>query len=235
MEAIDGQQGMIPTAASVLPDPGGGTSSAISRAQPRQIVFLMLAIGVTATTAMAIWALIFGDFGEGMYKAMGSTAAMFAYGLLALIGSYRFDRRPSPTLARASVVTAMLGLATSVIAIWAGDSENAVKLAWVGFIIAFATAHASFLQARRRPNDHSVVRGLVTLTQGFIALAATMLCVLVIAFEDAGDGFVTVVSIVLLLDVMLNVLVPLVRRAIPGAQHVPEPDMTSASPELPPA
>ena len=184
---------------------------------PRRIIFMMLAAGVVATTLLAIVAVMTGDVSEGLGKAIGSIVAMFIYGVITIVGTHRMEKRLSASLANPSVVAAVAGLATAVIAIWAEDSINAVKLAWVGFFIAFATAHASYLQARRRSHDPRVIRLLVTATQIFIAFAAAMLCAFVIAIEDAGWGFGQAIVIVLLLDAMLNVLVPIVRRMIPTA------------------
>ncbi len=190
----------------------------VSGAQPRpssrQLVFLMLAGGIVVSTVLAIVGVLTGEFSEALGKAFGSSSACFAYGFLALAGTHRMAQRQSATLAKASVAASVGGLATAVLAIWAGDSVGLVKLAWVGFIVAFATAHASFLQARRRETDHGSVRTLVTATQVFVAIAATMLCVLVVAIEDVGEGFGRTLAVVLLIDVMFNVLVPIVRRAI---------------------
>ena len=192
----------------------------VSGAQPRpparQVVFLMLAGSIVAATSLAIIGILTGECGEAMGRAFGSTAACFAYGFLALVGTYRIGQRRTATLANASVVASVIGLGTSVLAIWAEDSANLGKLATVGFIAAFATAHASFLQARRRETDHSVVRKLVSATHVFIAIAAIMLCILVVSIEDVGEGFGRTLAIVLLIDMMLNVLVPIVRRAIRG-------------------
>jgi hypothetical protein len=142
---------------------------------------------------------------------------MFVYCVMAIVGTHRLDKRLSQSLANPSVLAAIAGLITAVIAIWSGESFNAVKLGSVGFIVAFATAHASYLQAGRRAGDPRIVRLVVTATQCFIAIAAAMLCILVIAIEDIGEGFGRALAIVLLLDVMLNVLIPIVRRVVPAA------------------
>ena len=209
-----------PDIAPIEPAPAPPTRQPAPRS-PRHIVFFMLGAGVVATTLLAIGAVVADDFSSGMGKAIGSTMAMFGYGLLALIGTYRYERRPSPRLAYVSVLTACAGLATAVLSIWAGNSDNLVKLAWVGFIVAFAISHASVLQARRRPVDPRSVALLVSATQVLIALAAALLCVLVIMIEDVGEGFARALVTVLLIDVMLNVLVPIVRRTIrPRAESI---------------
>lgn len=190
----------------------------------RRVIFLALAAGVVATTLLAIVAVATGDFSEGLGKAIGSTTAMFVYCVMAIVGTHRMEKRLSASLANPSVLAAIAGLVTAAIAIWSGESINAIKLAWVGFIVAFATAHASYLQARRRVGDPRVVRLVVTATQWFIAIAAAMLCILVIAIEDIGEGFAQALTIVLLIDVMLNVLVPIIRRVVPAfSPAIPAP------------
>jgi hypothetical protein len=191
--------------------PDSGTGDAV-----RHLTFVTLGVGVVLTTFLAVAGIVFGDFGEGLGKAIASSMALFAYGLLALIGGvYRYERRPSPTLANASVITAIFGLGLGVIAIWTDFSVTAYKFAWVGFIVAFATAHASFLQARRRSNDPRLVGAVLLTTNIFIALAACLLSIFVLAIEDVGKGFAILVVSVLLIDLMLNVLVPIARHASP--------------------
>lgn len=189
----------------------------------RRMTLITLGAGVVLTTFLAVAGIVFGDLGEGLGKAIASSMALFAYGLLTLIGGvYRYEHRPSTTLANASVITAIFGLFLGVIAIWTDFSLTAYKFAWVGFIVAFATAHASLLQARRQSGDSQFVRGLLTATNLFIAFAAFMLSVFVLAIEDVGRGFITAVASILLIDLMLNVLVPIARSVRPSSTQRPE-------------
>jgi hypothetical protein len=224
MEATSYRELPMTDPADAEPEPMASPMSGRQlRPAAQQVVFLMLAGSVVMTTAVAIFGILTGDFGEAMGKAFASAGACFTYGVLALVGTYRMGQRRTASLAKASVVASSIGLGTSVLAIWAGDSANLWKLATVGFIGAFATAHASFLQARRRETDHGVVRKLVTATQVFIAIAAIMLSILIVSIGSTGEGFLSTLAIVLLIDMMLNVLVPIVRRAIRGGVPIGRP------------
>jgi hypothetical protein len=70
-----------------------------------------------------------------------------------------------------------------------------------------------------------MVRGLLTATNVFIAIAACLLSIAVLAIEDVGVGFGTLLASVFLIDLMFNVLVPIARHANPhvggGAGAVP--------------
>jgi hypothetical protein len=193
---------------------GDGNGEQIRHKGPaaRRIAFIALAVAIAVAGLLAVVGLITGDVSDGLVDAWAATGAIIGFSLLALIGTYRQERRPDSLLPKLSVAAAAFGLATALTVIWLSSSDGVAKLSIIGLIVAFATSHASLLEARRRPTDTSLVCGLVTATLGFVALAALLLCITVATIEDTGPGFGRLVAIVLVLDVMLNALVPIVRR-----------------------
>ena len=64
-----------------------------------------------------------------------------------------------------------------------------------------------------------LVRGLISATNVFIAFAAFLLSVFTLAIENVGADFLTLVASVFLIDLMLNVLVPIARHASPATDY----------------
>jgi hypothetical protein len=189
----------------------------------RQTILLTLIVAVLATAAVAIVALISGEFAHAAGKIVVSFWAVIGFALLALAGTWRTETVPRPRLESFTIACAFFGIVTSLVTIWvshAGLIARAYTAAWV---FAFAAAHASLLVATRRPDDVRAVRAMMTATLVLIAVAASLISLLLLT-GTSGGAIVTITMNVLVLDGTATVLVFLLRKFLtPVAQATSAP------------
>jgi hypothetical protein len=209
-------------------------SGATAGMSPKRGILLTLIMAVLATAAIAIVALITGEFGEAAAKSVISLWSVIWFALLALAGTWRTEIVPRPRLESFTIACALFGIVTSLVTIWVSHSGLIARAYTVAWVLAFATAHASLLLGTRRPDDAGAVRAMMTATLVLIAIAASLISLLLLA-GISGGVIVTIILIVLVLDVTANVLVFLLRKflapiPVQGAaasQRVPRPMIDS--------
>lgn len=183
----------------------------------RLLVVAALA-SLSATAAIAIAVLLFGDFGETEWRILGTTLGISLYSLLSLPGAILLERRVAEPLGWATIGLAGAGFVLGLVALWgAEDSETAWKLVGTTTAIAAAATQMAALTSRRRDDDASALRGVYV---GAVALAALLavLATLAIWKEIDSEGFYRAVGALAVLDVFLVILQPLLRRLRgPGA------------------
>jgi hypothetical protein len=191
----------------------------------RQAILLTLIVAVPATAAVAIVGLITGEFGNAAVKIMASFWAVIGFAMLALAGIWRTEALPRSRLEPLTIACGFLGIVTSLVTVWTSPSELIVRIYAAGWVFAFATAQASLLVGTRRPDDAGAVRAIMTCTLVLIAVAASLIALLLLA-GTSGGAIVTITMVVLVLDVMATVLVFLVRGFL-------EPVMPARNTQLP--
>jgi hypothetical protein len=184
----------------------------------KRILLVAALASLSATAAIAIVVLLFGDFGETEWRILGTTLAISLYSLLSLPGAILLERRVAEPLGWATIALAGAGFVLALVAIWgADDSETAWKL--VGTTTAFAAAatQVSALTSRRRDDDTLTLRGVYLAAVSLAALLA-LLAGFAIWKEIDSEGFYRMLGALAVLDVFLIILQPLLRRLRgPGA------------------
>jgi hypothetical protein len=184
----------------------------------KRILLVAALASLSATAAIAIAVLLFGDFGETQWRILGTTLAISLYSLLSLPGAILLERRVAEPLAWATIALSGAGFVLALVAIWgADDSETAWKL--VGTTTAFAASatQISALTSRRRDDDTPALRGVYVAAVSLAVLLA-VLASYAIWKEIDSEGFFRVLGALAVLDLFLVILQPLVRRLRgPGA------------------
>jgi hypothetical protein len=166
---------------------------------------------LSATSAIAIVLLLFGDFGDTELRILGTTLAISLYSLLSLPGAILLERRDAQPLGWATITLAVAGFVLAVVAIWGDHPEIIWKLVATTTAIAGALTQVSAMTTRRRDDDPPLVRAVFLAAVAVVAL----LCVLTIVAiwnEIDSEGFYRGLGAVAVLDVFLILLQPLLRR-----------------------
>jgi hypothetical protein len=172
---------------------------------------------LSATAAIAIVVLLFGDFADTELRILGTTLAISLYSLLSLPGAILLERRDAEPLGWATIAFAGAGFVLALVVIWAADdSSTAWKLAGTTTAIAGALTQVSAMTTRRRDDDSPLVRGIFLAAIGVAALLC-VLTVVAIWNEIDSEGFYRALGAVAVLDVFLILLQPLLRRLRGGA------------------
>lgn len=166
-----------------------------------------------ATAAIAVYALLAGDFDETEGRILATTGAISAYGLIASPFPLLLERRRSSGVAYAglSITVAAFLLALALIWVhWDEDGDEPWR-AWIA-ITAFAAAlsqAASLLV--RRPGRRDPVAGVrgTAIALGFVL--ATLIAIAAL-WEPEGDGFYRVLGALGVLDVLALALIPVLTR-----------------------
>jgi MFS family permease len=178
-------------------------------------VLLVVAVLLSASAALAIAILLFGDFGETEGRILWTTALLAGYALLALPASMLVDQRRLPALAAAGLALAAAGAALAVAAIWMEESSDAHGKA-IGTVSSFlvASAQVSALVLRRPERDRALVRGLFVASSVLAAVVAAMIAVLLWAEIDS-ERYGRALGALVVLDVLAVALQPTLARVRP--------------------
>jgi hypothetical protein len=178
----------------------------------KRVLVIAAVASLSATAAIAIVVLLFGDFGDTEVRILGTTLAISLYSLLTLPGAILLERRVAEPLAWATIVAAAAGFVLALVAIWAADdSDTAWKLVGTTTAIAAALTQISALTSRRREDDTPALRGIYFAVCALAALLAALATV-AIWKEIDSEGFYRALGALAVLDVFLVVLQPLLRR-----------------------
>lgn len=197
----------------------------------KQVLLLGVAGLLTASAALAIGILLFGDFGETEGRILATTAVVAGYALLALPAAMLVDQSRLLGLAAGVMSLAAVSATLAVAALWMEEPLGAHGKA-IGTATSFlvALAQMSALALRRPQRDRALVRGLFAASCVLAAVAAAMIATVVWAEIDS-DRYGRVLAAVVVLDVLAVALQPTLARARPrtmriGFSLVLEPDET---------
>jgi hypothetical protein len=178
----------------------------------KRLLLVAALASVSATAAIAIVVLLFGDFGETAARILGTTLAISLYSLIARPGTVLSEQRRAQPLAFATIGIAAVGLVTSLVAIWIAEgSETTWRVAGTVTAGGFAAAQAAALTSRRRGADSEWVRRVYAAALAAVVLLAVLASVAIWAEIDE-ERFYRGVAAVAVLDLLLVVLQPLIRR-----------------------
>jgi hypothetical protein len=177
---------------------------------------------LSATAAIAIGVLLFGDFGTTEGRILGTTLAVSLYSLLTMPGSILVERRIAVSLGWATIGLGVVAFLLAVAAIWelVGD-EPGWKLAGIATAWAAAGTQISALTSRRRGDDSAAVRSVYVAACALGAVLATLVTFAIAAEIEDAETFFRVLAALAVLNVFLLVLQPILRRLRGGA----EPDV----------
>lgn len=189
-------------------------------ASGKQLLLLVVAGLLSASAALAIAILLFGDFGETEGQILATTALLAGYGLLALPAAMLVDQRKLVGLAVAVLLLAAAGAVLAVAAIWTDEPSDAHGKG-IGTISAFlvASSQVSALALRRSERDPGLVRGLFAASSVLAAVVAVMIAVLLWSEIDS-ERYGRVLAALVVLDVLAVALQPTLARARPRARPI---------------
>lgn len=181
----------------------------------RRALLLAVAALLTASAALAIAILLFGDFGQTEGKILATTALLAAYGLLALPGPILIDQRRLRPLAVVLLALAAVAAAVSIAAVWLEDAPEALGKT-VATVLAFliAATQTAALAARLRRREPALVRALFAASTAVALTGATSVAVVIWAELDS-ELYARAVAALVVLDLLLVALQPILGRARP--------------------
>ena len=186
----------------------------------RRPLLAVVALALCMTALLAIVDLIAGHFGRFEARVVLSTSALGLYGLLALPAGLLHERGHRRGLAAADAVLAAGAFVVALYAIWGNLDEGPGPGTWKALLVlsllAVATTQTAAVEVRRRPDDPRAIGRLA----GVAAVAAygdAILGSLAGVLEISSGGFYRFLAAVAVVDGLMLVLVPLVRRAARSA------------------
>ena len=178
----------------------------------RRSLLLAVASLLTASAALAIAILLFGNFGETEGRILATTALLAAHGLLALPGAILLDQRRLRPLAAFVLALAASAATVNVASVWTEDPPAAVgKTSATLLAFLVASTQTAALTARRRGRP----RALFFASTADAFVVATTLAVVVWAEIDS-ESVARVLGALVVLDVLLVALQPILSRARRG-------------------
>jgi hypothetical protein len=200
----------------------------------RKFLLRIVIFSLLATAVLGIVAVLWTGLGETGMKILASAVAADVASFLALCCTGRVNSAWPRVIQVTGILSACLGLATSLCLIWwepadAGPAEAIGRATGVLFILAAASAHACLvlpLQSHGR-----LARVVVTGTVICNAAAAELIAnyVLVPNF-DPGNGYAKALTVILILDVLGTILALLVHRLGPPPAGAEPPGTPARSP-----
>jgi hypothetical protein len=172
--------------------------------------------GLCVAAAAAITALLQGDFDETHWRIVGTSLGFSLFTAFGGAGdALRRQARDWRRFAGAAT-TALAGMsfALLVIGLWADIAEDMFWQVWGAVaLISLCGSHASLVLRAQRPDDSPLVGALVWIsiaTATFDTLAGVL--ALLEAVEDAPDGVVRLLGVVLVVMLLSTALPPIMRR-----------------------
>jgi hypothetical protein len=200
----------------------GGDNAAVAKptesARLRRLLVRVVVGALVATAAAAVAALLAGDFGDTQLRIVLTTGAVSAYGLLALPAGFLLERRRLAALAQANLLAVGLAFALVLYLIWA-EWDDAGETAWKSVAVATTAAgvlaQASAALSRRQEDDTPAIRRLTVASVVAAAVLGAMIVVALLAEVDRV-GYYRALGAVAVVDVLLLVLPPVLRRGRPA-------------------
>jgi hypothetical protein len=179
-----------------------------------------VAILFCITAALAIVALLSGDFDDEHAQVLLSTTALSLYGLFAAPSTLLLEEGRDRGLAACSLTLIVAAAALALFLIWGlwdadGDAEAVLKtwaiLSELGLATALVAAN------RPRPSDADQVRALLGVATGTALGAAAMGVVAVLQEVEDGDYY-RALGVVAVVHILCVALVPIRRRTAAAAE-----------------
>lgn len=120
----------------------------------KRLAARLFTASLTLSAAVAILAVLFGEFRETELKILGTTLTLAVASLCALPCAARLDDARPSLLSRAGVAAAVLAAGLQIAGIWQWDtleSEAFWKSVGTAWTLSVALAHAAFLDRPRLP------------------------------------------------------------------------------------
>ena len=186
--------------------------------------------GLCVAAAVAIFALLGGEFGDTHARVIGTA---FGFSVFAAFAGAGDALRSSREAGHAAVGTATFGISVAafvllLIPVWGAEDEEVAWQVWgVAAVLSLCGSHASLVLRGTRPDDTPRIRVLVTLSIA-CAVTVTVFAVLAIVelFDDVDEGWGRAAAVVLVILLLTTALPPLMRRfgrAQPAAAPASEP------------
>ncbi len=191
---------------------------------PLRKVFLTVVVtGLCATALVAIVALVGGGFGDLQARIILTTTALALYALCGMPAGLLLERRRARGLAFVDAALAAAAFVFALMGIWWSFDEGPPASVWKPWLVlslfAAASAQTAALELRRRPDDPPSLRPLTLLAACAAYLEASLGSAAAIWRID-GSAFYRALGVVGVIDALLIVLIPVLRR---GARRAVEP------------
>jgi hypothetical protein len=200
----------------------------------RKFLLRLVIFSLSATTVLAVIAVLWAGLGGTGIKILASAIAADVWSFLALCCTGRVNSAWRRAIQVTGIVSACLGVATSLYLIWwdeiyAGTAEAIGRATAVLFILAAASAHACLVQPLR--SRGRLARAVVTGTVICTAAAAELIAnyALVPNF-DPGRGYTKSLTVILILDALGTILALLLHRFGPPRAGAEPPGTPARSP-----
>ena len=169
-------------------------------------------VSLTATAALAIATLLFGDFGETEGRILATTFSISLLSVVTLPGALLLEDRVARPLAVASLGAAVAAFVVALALIWgADDSETLWRVFGTATAITVALAQVAAMTRRRRGDDDSTVALVFVAATATIAIVAAM-AVFAIWNEPDSEWYYRILAALAVLDVFLVLVQSLLRR-----------------------
>ena len=171
----------------------------------KQVFLTILIVALSACALVGIYIFLVGDFGETESKVLITAISLSVFSLLGLCASFQVER--AQLLSYGGMLLSLASFILSLNIVWQiTESENMAKLFMLLVILAFSAAHVSLLLLLNIQDR--IVRMSLYATFGFIAIVATMLCIVVI-FNYDDEFYLRLVGVFAILDVLGSIVTPI--------------------------
>jgi hypothetical protein len=175
-----------------------------------------LIAGLCVAAAVAIVALLQGDFSDTEWRIVGTALGFSLFTALGGAGdALRRQAQDRPALVGgATVVAAAIAFALLLAACWIDVDSDTLWQAWgaVSFVALWGSLASLILRGRRASDSSSIaILIVVSLVTSGLATTAAVLTVTE-AVDDVSDGLVRLIGVVLVLALLSSVLPPIMRR-----------------------
>lgn len=172
-------------------------------------------MSVTASAALAIGILLFGEFDETAGRILGTTGLLALFSLVALPAGILLDQNRSTWLAWVTLALGVTAFGLALVLVWGDWDERDPELLGRTLLAVAAFAGAASQTAattsRRRPEDTTAAVAVYWAGIALVLLFASL--VAVAAWRAIDDtSYFRVLGAVAVADVLAVVLQPLVRR-----------------------
>ena len=184
----------------------------------RRLLLRGVVVSLVATAALAIVALLAGDFGETEGRILLTTASISFFSLLSLPAGVLLDQGRLRELALAGLALTAIAFLLALNLIWLAW-DDADDFEWKALVIvtaaAGAFAQAEGVESRRRDGDPPWVGVVAAVSHVSVALLALLVSVAVLD-EVEDDGFYRLLGAIAVANVLLVALQPVGRRMSAG-------------------
>jgi hypothetical protein len=205
----------------------------------RRLVSRSLVAGLCVSGAVAVIALLTGEFSDVHWRVVGSSLGFSVFTSTAAAGAALRARSHSGlrTLGTATVAASLSALVMLVAALWVEETD----WLWRGFgiagLAALWTSHAAIMLGALRPGDSPTVRVLSQVSAVTLGVeSAVGVAALLELVTDVSDAGARVLAALIVVTVVTTALAPILRRmqrAAPSqaATAVGRPDAFAAEVE----